>query len=83
MHFDEGRFEAVFDCFHRALKARHELRGSPIRLLLAFKQSPRSHPAEWMLLLLSSCLGMLELGGGEGGSLFEFGVCAGSDLESS
>jgi hypothetical protein len=40
-------------------------------------------PREWMLLLLSICCGMLELGEGERGSLFEFGVGAGADLESS
>jgi hypothetical protein len=35
-----------------------------------------------MLVLLSDCFGVVESSEGERGSLFEFGVCTGSDLTS-
>jgi hypothetical protein len=43
----------------------------------------RLRPGEWMLLLLSSGFGAIESADGEGGAVFELGVCAGADLESS
>ena len=41
-----------------------------------------SLPAEWMLLLLSNILGVIDPCEVERISLFEFGVCASSDLKS-